>query len=81
MTKSGSDGERGARSVRVLTQGQRAYETRRAQEAGVTLEAWMTRKARAAAAAAPARRPAGRAPEGQQKGRLARLRERAHRPI
>ena len=79
MTKSGADGERSARSVRVLTEGQRAYETRRAKEAGVSLEAWMTRKARAAAsaaAAAPARRP-----DTKKKGLLARLLDRAHRPI
>ena len=78
MAKSGSDD---GRPSRALTDGQRAYETRRAEEAGLSLEAWMARKSRAAAAAAaaaPASRPAA---TKAGKGLFARLLDRAHKPI
>lgn len=62
-----------------MTEGQRAYEAKRAAKAGVSLDKWLTMKtqerdqltAKAAAAAAPAKKP----------GFLARLLERANKPI
>lgn len=67
-----------------LTDGQRAYEARRAAKAGVPLEKWLAEKdkrakldaaelAREAAAAKPA------TPE--KKGWLGRLLDRAHQPL
>lgn len=80
MSKSGSEG-RADRSAHAMTDGQRAYEQRRATEAGVSLDAWMARKARAAAAAATATpTPRPKAPR-KKSGLLARLLDRAHRPL
>uniref|UniRef100_A0A8J4M603 Uncharacterized protein n=1 Tax=Acidicaldus sp. TaxID=1872105 RepID=A0A8J4M603_9PROT len=74
----------GERVIKELSAGQRAYEARRAATAGMSLEKWLTRKAREeksrtesaapqapARAAAPARKP----------GFFARLLERAERPL
>ncbi len=79
MAKSGS-GEAGSGRGARLTDGQRAYETRRAKEAGLSLDAWLARKARSAA---PAVRADAARPTGGKKGKglLARLLDRAHRPI
>jgi hypothetical protein len=67
---------------RKLTEGQRAYEAKRAAKAGISLDKWLTLKAKeaeaeravaakAAAAAAPPKKP----------GFLARLLEKAHKPL
>jgi hypothetical protein len=67
---------------RKLTEGQRAYEAKRAAKAGMSLDKWLTLKAKeaeaeravaakVAAAAAPAKKP----------GFLARLLEKAHKPL
>jgi len=63
-----------------MSEGQRAYEARRAAKAGMTLEKWMETKRREAEAAA---RTAQVAPPKPPKppGFLSRLIERAHRPI
>ncbi len=71
-------GDSGQTPSRVLSTGQREYEMRRAKEAGVSLEAWMARKARAAAAAVPAE---GRPPAKTRRSLFAKLLDRAHRPL
>jgi hypothetical protein len=69
-----------------LSEGQKAYEARRAAKAGVSLEKWITEKekrareeakaaAKSAAAASVATAPA------QKPGFLARLLERAQKPL
>jgi hypothetical protein len=66
-----------------LTEGQRAYEARRAAKAGMSLEKWLVEKEkRAKAEAAEAAREAEaerKAPE--KKGWLGRLLDRAHQPL
>ncbi|MBC7433349.1 MAG: hypothetical protein H7345_14900 [Rubritepida sp.] len=67
-----------------LTDGQRAYEAKRAAKAGLSLEKWLAQKERraredAAAAAAAARTPEA-APE-KKPGFFARLLERAQKPF
>ena len=73
--------EMGARAVGAgkasMSKGQLAYERRRAAEAGLSLEAWLKRKAREAEAAAP--RAAAAAPP--RKGLIGRLLDKAHRPL
>jgi hypothetical protein len=71
---------------KTLSEGQKAYEARRAAKAGVSLEKWIAEKekrareeakaaARSAAAAATAAAPA------QKPGLLARLLQRAQKPL
>ncbi len=68
-----------------MTEAQRAYEAKRAAKAGLTLERWLERKEKAAAgereAAATAKQ---RQPAAGAKGKLgflARLLERAQKPL
>ncbi len=67
---------------RRLSEGQRAYEARRAAKAGMSLERWLHSREReradAAKAAAPVEPP--RAP-GRARAFLGRLMERAQRPL
>ncbi len=67
---------------RKLTEGQRAYEARRAAKAGMSLEKWLKLKEKEAAAEARARREAA-APPPQPKppGFWSRLLDRAHAPL
>ncbi|WP_372617511.1 hypothetical protein [Falsiroseomonas sp.] len=67
-----------------LTEGQRAYEARRAAKAGMSLEKWLAEKdkrarAEAAEAAKEARAAATAAPE--KKGWFGRLLEKAQQPL
>ncbi|MBU8544880.1 MULTISPECIES: hypothetical protein [Roseomonadaceae] len=67
-----------------LTEGQRAYEAKRAAKAGLSLDKWLAEKERLrradeAAAAKQAAEVAKAAPEA--KGWLGRLLDRAHKPI
>lgn len=70
--------------VKELSPGQRAYEARRAAKAGMSLEKWLTRKAREeksrAESAAP-QTPARAAAPARKPGFFARLLERAERPL
>ena len=66
-----------ARANAAMSAGKIAYETRRAAEAGLSLDAWLKRKAREAAPAASA--PVRKAPA--RKGLIARLLDKAHRPL
>ena len=66
-----------------LSPGQRAYEARRAAKAGMSLDKWLAHKAREEALAAKAATmPVGKAAKPAKKpGFLARLLERAQRPL
>jgi hypothetical protein len=67
-----------------LTEGQRAYEARRAAKAGMTLEKWLAEKERRAKldAAEAARDAATAKPEEPtKKGWLGRLLDKAHQPL
>ena len=63
---------------RKLSKGQVAYETERAKQAGKSLEEWM--KAKVKAEAAENKKPAAAKP-ARKPGFLARLIERAHKPL
>ena len=61
---------------RLMTDGQREYERKRAQRAGMTLEKWLDAKQKQAQAALPKAVKPARKP-----GLLSRLMERANRPL
>ncbi len=65
------------RASAAMSAGKIAYETRRAADAGLSLDAWLKRKAREAAPTAPA--SVRKAPA--RKGLIARLLDKAHRPL
>ena len=67
----------------TLSEGQRAYEARRAAKAGMSLDKWLESKARAQEAAARAERKALEAAQRptRKPGFLARLIERARKPL
>jgi hypothetical protein len=68
-----------------LTDGQRAYEARRAAKAGMTLEKWLADKDRRAKAeaieAAKEADVAAKAAQPEKKGWLGRLLDKAHQPL
>ena len=68
-----------------LTEGQRAYEARRAAKAGMTLEKWLAdkeKRAKAEAAeAAKEAQAAAKAAEPEKKGWFGRLLDRAQQPL
>jgi hypothetical protein len=67
---------------RDLTDGQRAYEQRRAAKAGVSLDKWLDTKRREQEAAAKARAKAeAPPPPPKPPGLLSRLIDRAHKPL
>ncbi len=78
MNKSSSS----STDPRRMTEGQRAYEARRAAKAGMTLEKWLVEKERRAReeAAAAARVESAPAP-ARKPGFFARLLERAQKPL
>lgn len=61
-----------------LTPAQRAYETKRAAKAGKSLEAWLDLKAKRVAEEAKAAAPP---PPPKKPGLIARLLDRAHKPL
>jgi hypothetical protein len=67
----------------ALSEGQRAYEARRAAKAGMSLDKWLASKARAQEAAVRAERKAAAAAQrsARKPGFFARLIERAHKPL
>jgi hypothetical protein len=72
-----------ANDTRILTEGQRAYEAKRAAKAGMSLEKWLAEKQKQAAVAA---REELRAAEVGKKaakkpGFLSRLIDKAHEPL
>jgi hypothetical protein len=67
-----------------LTEGQRAYEARRAAKAGMSLEKWLVEKekrARQEAVEAAKLAEAEKPSEPERKGWFSRLLDRAHKPI
>jgi hypothetical protein len=63
---------------KTLTPAQRAYEQKRAAKAGKSLEAWLDQKAERAAEEAKAAAPL---PPPKKPGLIARLLDRAHKPL
>ncbi len=65
-----------------MTDGQRAYEAKRAAKAGLSLDKWLDLKEREKRDEARAREKAAKAAEPPKKpGFFSRLIERAHRPL
>ncbi len=74
-----------AKSERTLTEGQRAYEERRAAKAGMSLDRWLAEKDKRQAEEERARRKAADAtkppPPAKPPGFFGRLLERARKPL
>lgn len=69
------------KNQKTLTEGQRAYEERRAAKAGMSLERWLESKERAQAAEVRAKAKAAEPPKAKRPTLLSRLIERAHKPL
>ncbi len=74
------------KTAKTLTEGQRAYEARRAAKAGMSLEKWLETKEREQKAAARAREKESKsqaqaAQPKKKPGLFSRLLERAQRPL
>lgn len=68
--------------TKQMTEGQRAYEAKRAAKAGMSLDKWLMVKDRERAEAERAREKAAKAAEPPKKpGLFSRLMERATRPL
>ena len=68
--------------TKPLTEGQKAYEAKRAAKAGMSLDKWLASKQRAAEAEAREREKAAEPPKPPKKpGFFARLLDRAHKPL
>jgi hypothetical protein len=67
---------------REMSEGQRAYEAKRAAKAGMSLDKWLARKNRERAVEARAQSEAAKpAPAPKKPGLLSRLLDRAHKPL
>jgi hypothetical protein len=67
---------------REMSEGQRAYEAKRAARAGMSLDKWLARKDRERTAEARAHTEAAKpAPPPRKPGLLSRLLDRAHKPL
>jgi hypothetical protein len=68
---------------KALTEGQRAYEAKRAAKAGMSLDKWLAAKDREASIAAKeeARSKAAVAKQAKPPGFFSRLLDRAHKPL
>ena len=69
-----------ADAPKSMTDAQRAYEQKRADKAGMSLDKWLAEKARRQAAEAPPP-PASAAAAPKKPNLLSRLIERAHKPL
>ncbi len=70
------------KTPKTLSEGQRAYEAKRAAKAGMSLDKWLNSKQRQQEADARAREKAAEPPKTVKKpGLFARLLERAHKPL
>ena len=68
--------------TRAMSEGQRAYETKRAARAGLSLEKWLAQKERDKQQEVRAQEKAAKAPEKPKKrGLISRLLDRAHKPL
>jgi hypothetical protein len=73
-----------AKTERTLTEGQRAYEAKRAEKAGMTLDRWLAEKDRRQQEEEKARAKAAEAAKPKvekKKGFFSRLIDRAHKPL
>ena len=71
-----------AAPLRPLTAGQQAYEAKRAKKAGMSVERWLTSKQRAQESEAREKAKAAEPPKPvKPPGLLARLLDRAHKPL
>ena len=67
---------------KTLSEGQRAYEAKRAAKAGMTLEKWLQSKQRQQEAEARAKeKAAAPAKPAKKPGLFSRLLDRAHKPL
>ena len=65
-----------------MTEGQRAYEAKRAAKAGVSLEKWLSQKERDRQQEAKVREEAAKPPPPPKKpGFFSRLLDKAHKPL
>lgn len=69
------------KTTKTLTEGQRAYEAKRAAKAGISLEKWLETKQRQQEAEARAKLKAAVAAKPKKPGFFARLLERAQKPL
>jgi len=68
--------------TKQLTEGQQAYEKKRAAKAGVSLDKWLDMKDREKRAETRAREQAAKPPERPKKpGLISRLIDMAHKPL
>ncbi len=67
--------------TKPMSEGQRSYEAKRAAKAGVSLEKWLQMKQREQQEAERAKAQAATPPKPKKPGLLARLIERAHKPL
>ncbi len=65
----------------VMSEGQRAYEAKRAAKAGVSLDRWLEQKRRSEAAELAARTQAAAPVAAKRPGLFKRLLDRAHKPL
>lgn len=65
----------------TMTEGQRAYEARRAAKAGLSLDRWLEQKRKAERAEEVARTKAAVPVAAKKPGLLSRLMDRAHKPL
>jgi hypothetical protein len=83
--KTGAGGEGRGDSVKTektLSEGQRAYEAKRAAKANMSLDKWLASKQRAAQEEEKARKKAAEPPKPPKKpGLFARIMERAQKPL
>jgi hypothetical protein len=64
-----------------LSEGQRAYEAKRAAKAGMSLERWLEHKQKAQETEARTREKAAQPAKPKKQGLFSRLIERAHKPL
>ena len=77
-----SSGGKALKTSKTLTEGQRAYEARRAAKAGMSLEKWLDSKQRQLAAEEREKQKTAESAKPKKKpGLFARLLERAHKPL
>jgi hypothetical protein len=69
------------KTAKTLTDGQRAYEARRAAKAGMSLEKWLDTKQRQQKAEARAKQAAEPAKADKKPGFFTRLLDKAHKPL
>ena len=70
-----------SKTTRTLTEGQRAYEAKRAAKAGMSLEKWLSSKQREQEAETRARKKVEAVKAPKKPGLFSRLLERAQRPF